>query len=109
MIIRTFTLALLLSYAALFMNSAGAILIEIEQSYEVDASTVTLPGSTAGYFIFRPCGHCDPVSMPVNADTKYYLGGQQVTLEVFRAESQSEGLMYVFYDQQANVATRIKQ
>lgn len=107
MTLRTLMLSLILSLS-LLAATANAILIEIEDSREIDAATVTLPGSTAGYLLFKPCGQCASVSMQVNIDTQYFLGGQEVTLNVFRQDAELEGLMNLFYEPESGIVTRIE-
>jgi hypothetical protein len=108
MTLRTLTLALLLSIGAITVPMANAVLIEIEDSHEVDAETVTLPGSTAGYLLFKLCSACKSVSMQVGEETRYFLDGEEVTLRVFRHKAKLEGLMNVFYEPKTRVVTRIQ-
>jgi len=108
MTLRILMLSLLLSLGAIAAPVANAVLIQIEDSHEVHAETVTLPGSRAGHILFKLCKNCSAISMQVRDDTRYFLGREEVTLRVFRRKAKLEGLMNVFYDPKTKIVTRIK-
>ena len=108
MTLRILSLTLILALGAIMSPAANAVLIQVENSHEIKAESVTLPGSRAGYLLFKICETCKSVSMQVGEKTRYFLDGQEVSLRVFRREAKLEGQMNVFYDPKTRIVTRIK-
>ncbi len=81
MSVRSFLIAAvwLLGAAVAAKSAPGA-----EEAYEVRAATVTLPSSEFGSLILRTCEACESVTLRVDGDTRYFLGGRAVPLSEFR-------------------------
>lgn len=97
--------------------SAGRTIELIENGLEVALGNVTLPGSAAGTVIVEPCETCDPQSLRVSADTRYFVGGTELTLSDFhlaadRILGSDDGgastLVGVYYGRETGTVTRIR-
>jgi hypothetical protein len=89
----------------------------VESAYELSLGDVTMPGSTAGSVIFRPCESCDTVSLRVSSTTRYFLGDRGVALADFLAAvdelrkqsgASAQTPVTVFYGTENRQATRIR-
>ena len=99
---------------ALLPAAAGAVRIvsQPEGAYELLLQEAVLPGSTAGYVIFTPCGGCDRVSLRVTASTKYHVADAAVPYAEFIAAAEAYGdgqdaALYVFYDTASGRVNRL--
>ncbi len=88
----------------------------VESAYELSLGDVTMPGSTAGSVIFRPCETCDTVSLRVSSTTRYFLGNRGVALADFLSAvdelrkqngANAQSPVTVFYGIQNRQVTRI--
>lgn len=103
-------LGLLLAFGA---GTASAKLRNIENAYEGDIRSVTLPDNASGQVVVRECPTCKPVVLRVSNSTRYYVGlpsSAPVSLQRLRkaaAAAGGERLLTVFYSLETNVVTRI--
>jgi len=90
------------------MTGMGA-LDRVEEAYEVSLDQVTLPAHSASQVIIRRCSDCDPVLLPVNAQTTYKIGSEKVDLATLRdlASGGSSALVIILYSPDTGVVTRI--
>ena len=68
----------------LVAQSAFAEFTMVSQASEVRLSEFRLPSSINGIASFKPCGACDMKTVSVNADTRYQLNDQVVSLPDMR-------------------------
>lgn len=106
--IKNLTSFLILTVGALTLSDSNAILIDIEQSYELDATMVAVPSTSSGDLLFRACSQCPVQSMRVNNNTQYFLGNSVVTLSEFHANATMQGLLYLFYEPDSQIVTRVR-
>lgn len=106
--IRKVMLTLLFILAPLSLLAANRALVDLEQSYELNAALVTVPSSTSGYLLFRACTDCAVVSLQVNSNTQYSLGRDTVSLAQFREDAVMRGLIYIFYEPNSQIVTRVR-
>ena len=64
--------------------SAFAEFATVTRASEVRLSEFRLPASVNGIASFKPCGACDMKTVSVNADTRYQLNDQFVSLPEIR-------------------------
>jgi len=108
--IASLFLALVLALGA---GTAPAKLRNIENAYEVDTRSVSLPANASGQVVIRECQSCKPVVLRVNNGTRYYVGlpsSEPVSLQRLRKAAEEAGgerLVTVFYSLETNVVTRI--
>ncbi len=105
---RILTLASMLVLGVLSSSPVYAALLEVQGSYELDATLVSVPTNTSGYLLFRSCSQCTVKSLRVSNETQYILGNDSVTLAEFHEHSVMQGLIYVFYDKQSQLVTRVR-
>jgi hypothetical protein len=101
-------LTLLFILAPLSLSAANFDMIQREQAHELNAALVTVPSSPTGYLFFKACPDCRVVSLQVDHNTKYILGRERVTLREFRKYGVRRGNMYVFYEPESNIVTRVR-
>ncbi len=73
--------------AALFLAialPAGAEITLLQKGYEVSLGNLRLPANENGTIAFRECDGCTFITKRVNAETRWVLNGQRVSLEKFR-------------------------
>lgn len=104
----TFTAILvLLSWAGLAHSAFGFI----EEAYELDFDTVTLPTHPAGHVRFKQCDHCGNTTLSVDEHTTYHNGVRTTAISLTELRSaaaiQNSKLIYVYYDPETKVVTRI--
>ena len=87
--IKLILAALLLAFAV----PAGAEIRLLQKGYEVSLGNLRLPATEGGTIAFRACDACAFITKRVNADTRWVLNGQRVSLEKFR-----EGVLAVPQD-----------
>ena len=115
MFFRRTTIITTLTIAAVMLawsGPAGAALDLIEQAYELSSKDVRLPAHSASRVVIRQCEglDCDTVKLSVDEDTSYHLGTgtDAVSLSDFRqAAKGGDKLIYLFYDADSGVVTRI--
>lgn len=59
------------------------VIKQLERSYELALTDVTLPSSTAGTLIFKACEDCASESLQVTAETRYFLRESELSFEDF--------------------------
>ncbi len=89
-LIRPATLALLATLAGAALGTAPAIaqnikIVPVERGFETHSDIVLMPTSENGTLTVNQCAACNPIRLTVNARTRYYAGGQQVTLAELKA------------------------
>jgi hypothetical protein len=105
--------------AILSVSSAQAtrVLEILERSYELALADVSLPATASGAIGFKTCGSCAREYMSVDASTRYFLGGQPITLvqltqEVnqirLAASTLNRTMVVLHYGAEDGVATRIR-
>jgi hypothetical protein len=113
---RKLIVPLIATAAALALHAvpAAATLKNVENAYEGDARSVTLPANGSGRVLIRECDRCKPVTLRVDAATRYFVGtsaAAPVTLKQLRdaaaADPAGTRLLTVFYSLETNVVTRI--
>lgn len=99
---------------ALATGTATATLKNVENAYETDARSVSLPASVGGRVVIRECATCKPVSLRTGSATRYFVGAGSaapVSLKQLReaaaADKDGDRLLVVFYSLETNVVTRI--
>jgi hypothetical protein len=92
------------------------IIAQEEDAYELPFGEVSLPGSTAGTAIFKPCDDCKTQSMRVTHTTVYQVHGRMVSYVDFMAAAEeyrkrdggaSNTAIYLFYNIKSRRITRI--
>ena len=58
--------------------------VTIEEAYEVALSELRLPGSETGTIAFKPCSTCEFYTKRVDANTRWLINGETVSLKKFR-------------------------
>lgn len=110
----TFALSLLLVAGA---ASAGRTLEIVENGTEASLADMTMPSSSAGTVIFKTCDTCDPKSLRVTSDTRYFIGDQQLPLDDFKravdrirqeAGGDPQSIVGVYTERESGRVTRIK-
>jgi len=79
-----FTKFIAIATLVLAASSAFAEFTTVTLASEVRLSEFRLPASVNGIASFKPCGACDMKAVSVNADTRYRLNDQVVTLPDMR-------------------------
>ena len=102
------SLAISFSLAALVaLAPASAEIIQLEDAYELSSSQVSIPRREGSLFV-RKCRECQSVRLQLRESTRYFFGEEQVTLKELRREARREDrLIYVFYEPETRVVTRI--
>jgi hypothetical protein len=54
--------------------------VSLERGIETASDLVLLPGSESGTLTVNQCAGCRAITLTVNAQTRYFLGAQQMTL-----------------------------
>ncbi len=70
-------------FLVLAMPAAAEIKL-LQRGYEVALSNLRLPATEGGTIAFRECDECSFITKRVNAETRWVLNGQRVSLEQFR-------------------------
>ncbi|HVY80756.1 MAG TPA: hypothetical protein VG994_07235 [Steroidobacteraceae bacterium] len=66
---------------------------------ETSLNDVVLPSTAGGTLVLRPCETCAPTSIRVTSQSRYFIGGNEVTLQELVAESQRRAMsLVVSYD-----------
>ena len=83
----------------------------IEEAYELDFATVTLPTFATGHVKFKQCDHCGNTTLSVDENTTYHNGVRTPAISLGElssaAAAQNTQLIYVYYDPATEVVTRI--
>ncbi len=114
---RTMDRKIIMTLAVLTLAFAGlaqARLERIEEAYELALTQVSLPAHAAGRVTITACAGCDTVHLPVDARTSYHLGIgapgvtlQELTDAVYAVSDRSKTPIYVMYQPESLVVTRI--
>lgn len=95
--------------------SANRIVDQPEDAYETWLEHVTLPSSTAGYVIFKPCAACANQSLRVTSNTVYLLDGEPHPLAELAEEAArmrdslgpKRTAVYIFRDIETDAVNRL--
>jgi len=106
--IRTLTLSLAVS-AGLIGGSAFAGIHAPEEAIETSTAGLTLPHNVGGVLATRPCDVCALVTVRLEADTRLFIGKQQVTLAEFNQFMSSGGpyRVTIMYDRKSFAMNRV--
>jgi hypothetical protein len=107
------TLALLLA-AGMLTNALAAEedepprMYSSERPIETDTAGLPLPRAVPGSMTLRPCEACTPVTLTLDATTRFFVASKPVTFGELRALAQSSSAnVVVLYDFKTNTVTRI--
>jgi len=102
-------LLILIAVVLTWPVTAMGALDHVEEAYEVSLDQVTMPAHSASRVVIRRCADCDPILLPVNAQTSYKVGGENVDLATLRdlASGGSNALVIILYSPDTGVVTRI--
>lgn len=106
--IRTIVVAVLIG-AALLGGPAHAGMHSLEDAIEGSTFSLSLPTTEGGSMVVRTCSSCPPVMLRVDAKSRLFIGGQQVTLAElngFLSDGNTRGVT-VLYDKKSLKITRI--
>jgi hypothetical protein len=99
------SLAACAALAAFGANAADYV----ESAIETTTAVVHLPTAIPQTVAVRACAECDATNLVATADTHYFIGHTEVTLEELRQSMATVNTWaYVFYDAKQKVITRIK-
>ncbi|MBT8084269.1 MAG: hypothetical protein HKN35_02915 [Woeseia sp.] len=105
-------LTLLLTLA--FLNAAALADIKtITEAHEINLNNFRAPGTTSGTISMRDCDACTPTTLRVNADTRYFVNGEVVSLADFRQQlassrNRNETVVIVSHHLESNTVRAIK-
>ena len=93
-------------------QSAFAEFTTVTRASEVRLSEFSLPASVNGIASFKPCGACDMKTVSVNADTRYRLNDQTVSLSEMRrslatVSNRDRKTVIVMHHLESNLITQI--
>ena len=81
----------------------------VESAIETSTTVIHLPTEIPQTVAIRACAECSARNLAATADTRYFIGHTEVTLEELRQSMASVNTgAYVFYDAKQKVITRIK-
>ena len=66
--------------------SVGADFRTITEAYEVELSSMRLPGNEYGTLTFKQCSDCDAQTLRVNGTTRYLINDRDFTLAEFKEQ-----------------------
>jgi hypothetical protein len=97
--------------SALATAAAGAALPlkTIEECLESGTTLVTLPGIAEGSLSARQCSGCPSLRLGFDADTRYYIGEEQVSYGTLReAAAKGDLRLDLFYEPKTRELTRVR-
>ena len=100
------TLALL--SALLTSPAMGEDAYVLEEALELSANQVRFSLAGAGSITVRACKACAPKTYPLATETVLLANGESIDLNRLAELSRRGGEMYVFYDTQTGVITRLR-
>ena len=107
-----FTQFIAIATLLLAAPSAFAEFTTVTRASEVRLSEFRLPASVNGIASFKPCGACDMKTVSVNADTRYRLNDQVVSLADMRrslasATNRNRKIVMVMHHLESDLITQI--
>jgi hypothetical protein len=80
------------------------------KAIETSASEIIMPSTAGGTIVLRPCDRCATTSIRVTAQSRYFIGGVEVTLQDMIVQSKRpEGMsLLISYDPQTLELVTIK-
>ena len=103
--------AWLVAAGAFATAAAGAALPlkAIEECLESGTTLVTLPGVAEGSLSARQCSGCPSLRLDFDADTRYYIGKEQVSYAMLRqAAAKGDLRLDLFYEPKTRELTRVR-
>ncbi len=89
--------------------TAAPPLKTIEECLESGTTLVTLPGVAGGSLSARECSGCPSLRLGFNADTRYYIGKEQVSYAKLRqAATKGDLRLDLFYEPKSRDLTRMR-
>lgn len=80
-----------------------------EDSHEASTALVSLPASNAGTLLFKNCSECNRNPLKLNATSRYFLRGREVSFEVFKTTyNMADQQFTVYFKPNTHIVTRIK-
>ncbi len=107
---RLLITALLVTLGLAGPASATRVMYQPEDAYELSLGEVSLPQRVGGSVIFKPCAACKTVGLRVTRDTRYYVGGEEVTvadLATLTAKLARDTNVTVFFDKESGFVNRL--
>jgi hypothetical protein len=107
MSIRHYALATVLALAC--TTASAQELKSPDAAIETSTSSVLLPGTVGGTTLVRGCVSCKPVTLTLDATTRFFVGKQQVSQADFNKliGDGKPHSMTITYNQQARTMTRV--
>lgn len=81
--LKSLLIATLFALAFASATPASAQIRVLEQSYEVSPGQIVLPSSAGGGLVLRKCPTCAPATIATNANTRYQVADQNLSLQEF--------------------------
>jgi hypothetical protein len=103
--------ALLVTLALAGQAHATRVMQQPEEAYELSLGQVSLPQRVGGSVIFKPCPDCQTVGLRVTAATRYFVSGQEVTVDALAKATEnlaSTTHVAVFFDKASKFVNRLK-
>jgi hypothetical protein len=89
-------------------TSAFAVLKIVEEAFESSTAEVRIPAAAGESLAMRHCPDCEPVTLTITPETRFYVDEQQVTQADFRrAANRGTFGMTVHYDPETLAVTRV--
>lgn len=81
----------------------------IELAIETGADATVLPSGPLSSLVVTPCGGCPPLSLPTTAQSRYFIGEQEVSLEDLkrRVAGQPTTMLVILYRKDSRELTRV--
>ena len=90
--------------------SATRVMYQPEDAYELSLGEVSLPERVGGSVIFKACAECKTVGLRVTRDTRYFVGGLEVTVDELAkltAKLARTTNVTVFFDKESRFVNRL--
>jgi hypothetical protein len=70
------------------------------KAIETSANDIILPSTPGGTLVLKPCDTCAPTSIVVTSQSRYFIGGQEVTLQemIVQAKRAAGMSLVISYD-----------
>jgi hypothetical protein len=80
-----------------------------EDAYESNTNAAWFPASDMGTMLFKGCDACNQKPLQLDATSRYYLRGQEVSFDAFKIAYNSQGGQFtVYFKPETHLVTRIK-
>ena len=108
---QRFLIALLVLLALASPAHATRVMEQPEDAYELSLGQVSLPQRVGASIIFKPCPECKTVGLRVTAATRYFVSGQEVTIDLLAEATEKldrDTNVAVFFDKDSKFVNRLK-